>query len=479
MTTRKKILIPTSKSSRALTTGSPTGSHGKNKGSYCQLVNDLDRPQDLYCTECSTLMFDPQQVTCCAKNYCLDCVENITSYQIPCGNCKATSYFHCSNTELKNMVAKMRVHCPNYDKGCLWVGSPRRLMDHLGSSDDANSAARNYCRFTKEAETKYKCPHCSEQIVKSQLQKHIDHTCNLRPHTCKFCNEYKSTFRDVTYNHEKKCNRVPVPCPNQCGETVLKVDLDNHVINDCPKKKIKCDFAPIGCPDILSRFEYSKHSDNAVVYHLHLVARKLKEMEITEAKLKDEVSKLKERNQKLEKNLEELQAKVPAQDEAYSTVPMPHPHNYRLPESAVAEFTIKNISKLKRDNTVWSSPPFYTAQRGHRLYLQVTINGQGQYKGKCISVSIYKSIGEFDDQLPSQFEGTLALHIVDEKHKVPAYRVVTTIENDMNQVYANVMTSSYLDSSPLKAIHDFADHRILSTHVSKDSLVFIVTRVNL
>ena len=47
---------------------------------------------------------------------------------------------------------------------------------------------------------------------------------------------------DVVFQtHETNCNFVGVKCTNKdCTETFLKKDLNNHVNNKCPKRKVEC-----------------------------------------------------------------------------------------------------------------------------------------------------------------------------------------------------------------------------------------------
>ena len=475
----KKVWIPTSTVSSIPASSGQIRTKDKQEGIHCLLEKGVECPLELYCSQCSSLLLDPQQVTCCGNNYCMQCLEEISAYNSPCIQCGAISYFSYGNKSLKSKIESIRVHCPNYDKGCVWIGSLRNVTEHCCLSEITDNSG-NYCRFVREKDAELKCPHCSQSFSStSKLQRHTEIICDLRPFTCQYCNKYSSSFRDVMKNHRSMCTLAPKSCPNKCGECVLQVDLENHMQNDCSKKNIRCEFAPLGCQELIPRSDYLRHSEKGAVHHLNLVVRKLGEMAVTEAKMKEEMAKLKEQCQHLERKVRELEEKSQAEESTYSIVPISHQKYLRAPENVLAEFTMKNVSKLKKENSTWSSPPFYTSQKGHRLYLQVIVNGHGKYKGKYISIFIYRTIGEFDDQLLVPFQGTLALQMISEKQKVPSYRVVISIENDASQVYANVLATSYSDSGSLKAIPDFANLSILSSYLNKDSLVFRVVRLNI
>jgi len=448
----------------------------RSKGIYCLLERELPQPLDLHCSQCSDLLMDPQKVTCCNKNFCLKCVDDTMAYNSPCTKCRAASFVYYSNGELRDKVASLRVHCPNLDSGCKWVGLLSDLLKHQCKEKKKPNASRLGYQPSKEKQSSMKCPHCFQVFtMPAKLQRHVDFICDQRPYTCQYCNDYKSTFKDVMRNHKVKCKHRPTFCPNRCGESILQVDMIHHLQNDCPKAVIKCDFAPLGCKDHMARCEYHNHSNREIIPHLHLVVKKLNEMSAAECQMRSEIDELRENNRKLEAKLQELEEK----DQTYTEMPTTHSKYFSTSETVIAEFTMKNYSKMKRDNSSWSSHPFYTSQKGHKIYLQVLPNGHGNYKGMSISAFFHKTIGEFDDQLPSQFMGTLALQLVCDKRKVPAYRVVISVEGNSSPIYSNMLPSSCTNRGPLKTVPDFIEHSVVSRYLDNDGLVFRVSRLNL
>ena len=60
-------------------------------------------------------------------------------------------------------------------------------------------------------------------------------------------------------NHRPVCKYSPVPCPNNCGEHVVYMDIESHMSNDCPQKVLVCEFKEFGCTAELRRGEMSDH----------------------------------------------------------------------------------------------------------------------------------------------------------------------------------------------------------------------------
>ena len=52
---------------------------------------------------------------------------------------------------------------------------------------------------------------------------------------CEICNDYESTFEEVTTNHKPFCPSRLVPCSNECGVTTKFKDLLKHLAEDCWK----------------------------------------------------------------------------------------------------------------------------------------------------------------------------------------------------------------------------------------------------
>ena len=155
---------------------------------------------------------------------------------------------------------------------------------------------------------------------------------------------------------------------------------------------------------------------------MSMLARGIKEVAKETSKyqieLKAEVSKLKEENKQLRQFIQEhdsgkINRRVPIvlvnrdeNDKALAT------HGSDIDLVTVADITMTGFSKLKRENDVWRSPPFYTKQRGHRMCLEVLANGTHEVRGQYLSVSMYFMRGEFDKEVQWPYRGELMIKLV-------------------------------------------------------------------
>jgi TNF receptor-associated factor 4 len=102
------------------------------------------------------------------------------------------------------------------------------------------------------------CTYCKREFQWQFMPEHEQTECSKRsrPATCKFCNEYESTFEDTAMNHMSICPSRLVECPNDCGEAVQRKELDAHLSDVCSLEVISC-YA--GCDKRLLRRDMPTH----------------------------------------------------------------------------------------------------------------------------------------------------------------------------------------------------------------------------
>lgn len=171
------------------------------------------------CPICFKIVKQPYQVKCCGKNMCKQC---LVSSQPQCPNCSgnADSFF---NKGLLQVLSEMFIHCPNKVKGCNWKGMLHDLDAHL------NIESQQVC---KHAEVK--CKHCLNMYM---LYQKAEHQCSECIVTCLYCKSYTSTFMDVYSNHSHTCEYFLQKCPRNCGMSVERRQLQDHLHTKCPSKK--------------------------------------------------------------------------------------------------------------------------------------------------------------------------------------------------------------------------------------------------
>ena len=55
------------------------------------------------------------------------------------------------------------------------------------------------------------CAFCLDDIQRNGLKEHEEDLCPERPYSCEYCEEYESTYKDLTANHIGK-SALPVQC---------------------------------------------------------------------------------------------------------------------------------------------------------------------------------------------------------------------------------------------------------------------------
>ena len=182
----------------------------------------------LYCRSCHQLLVEAQEMSCCEGMFCLKCIEQWTALEKGhCPGCATTEWrWHPSRT-VERVLKGMYVLCRNQPKGCQWRGELRDLNGHLAKDTG--------CQYAVVC-----CPHsCGTDVMRLSLSDHISTQCSLRPFQCQYC-QTRSTYADIIQNHLPVCPMHPVVCPNICGaEGVVRQGLAAH-LSSCPLQSVEC-----------------------------------------------------------------------------------------------------------------------------------------------------------------------------------------------------------------------------------------------
>ena len=152
----------------------------------------------------------------------------------------------------------------------------------------------------------------SGSSVVTLLATHQNEQCKNRLYSCEFCQDYASTFEDVTETHYLQCGKYPVTCPNDCGTHKMeRQDLESHLRDRCPLTLVDCPFNYAGCETQLPRKDMPEHMKKAVT-HLTLLATVTQRLSIENQKLAQENEQLKrrvlQREDESHKSMEAVQA---------------------------------------------------------------------------------------------------------------------------------------------------------------------------
>ncbi len=336
------------------------------------------------CPVCLQIIREPHQVTCCGKKFCKACIEHIKAIKKPCPTCNEEEFSNFPDKGLKQSLYGLKVHCSHQKDGCEWTGELGKFNEHL-NTDPRQEKQLDGCQFV-EIDCIYNCGNHQQQRY---IQNHLIKDCPKRPFICEHCRDYKSTYDDVTNNHWLVCGSFPVSCPNECGSTLQRQNVEGHVADECPLTTINCDFHHVGCAVTLPRQEMPEHLKENLLTHISLLA-------ISHAKQQDKIIRL-------EAELEPLQQLLETAPLIVNSRPLGPP-----------VFTMTNFQQRKRSNDDRFSPPVYTHHQGYKICLRVNANGSGTSKGTHICVCVHFMRGKFDDSLKWPFRGTISVQLLDQ-----------------------------------------------------------------
>ncbi len=263
-----KIWFSFTKEMAALDPNNKQQADKRKIGFDCEFV---EPPPEKYvqseCPVCLQIIREPHQVTCCGKKFCKACIEHIKVTKNLCPTCNEEEFSNFPDKGVKQLLYDLKVHCSHQKDGCEWTGELRQLDEHLNTDPQPEKQFEG-CQFV-EIYCFYECENYQQRRY---IQTHQNDDCPKRPFGCEHCHDYKSTYDNVTNNHWPVCGSFPVLCPNQCGSTIQRQNLDSHVADECPLTTINCDFHHVGCAVKLPRQDMPEHLRENLLTHISLLA---------------------------------------------------------------------------------------------------------------------------------------------------------------------------------------------------------------
>ena len=170
-----------------------------------------------------------------------------------------------ADKRLRRSLYAFQVRCVHQKSGCEWAGELGELDGHLNLNPELSKQLVG-CGFAAVA-----CTHCCEYFQRRHVHVHETESCPQRPFSCDYCEEYGSVYEDVVNNHWAVCKCYPVPCPNECGVSPERQNVETHVNTVCPLTVVNCDFHYAGCEVQLVRKDMPTHLAESLVTHISLL----------------------------------------------------------------------------------------------------------------------------------------------------------------------------------------------------------------
>ena len=216
-------------------------------------------PEDLLCQKCNYVARELNHTSCCGESFCKDCISPYHQDSEPCPICNETNFNMTPNKRDKKKILLLELNCPMKSCGCEWTGRLEQLEGHM----DVQSGNCLYVDI--------ECPsHCDQRVQKRNIQNHLSRECPLREYTCLHCN-FKASYKVVSEDHLEVCSYLPVQCPNRCGVTCERADLEDHM-KICNKEELECCFSHAGCQGRFLREDEERHMEENTKKHLSLMA---------------------------------------------------------------------------------------------------------------------------------------------------------------------------------------------------------------
>ena len=247
-------------------------------------------PEECPCPVCLEVQVDPHQVTCCGKIFCKSCLDKLIRGRLNCPNCRknisSDRFFPDLNTKRK--INNLQVHCDNRTRGCKWIGCLKDLVAvHIPKCPNHLVPCTNIAENDPFSRLSLNAPECGVSVQRCDLSEHMTQLCKWRKVNCNFCKS-KGTYRFINGGHTDICPDFLVVCSNEgCEMKKKRKDLPEHK-TACPKQIVYCRYSSVGCKARITRENIVSHNQECMEQHLDSAVDKVekafKRIEILEAK---------------------------------------------------------------------------------------------------------------------------------------------------------------------------------------------------
>jgi len=191
------------------------------------LPNCRENIVEFKCPLCEGILYDPL-LDECGHIYCAKCIE--LAVRCPWSQKLFSESKLSPLPVITGILEKQMVYCKNRMKNCNWTGKLVELLDHLivcekqsviCSFDDCNTSVDRELLKRHEEFCEYRiinCPECLIEIPQIKLRDHYD-----------------------------ICPMFKLDCPNLCERKIERINMNNHLENECDNKIIDCIYSDVGC----------------------------------------------------------------------------------------------------------------------------------------------------------------------------------------------------------------------------------------
>lgn len=199
----------------------------------------------------------------CGHVFCSHCYQSLftsdTSLQCPLNN-NNTIYidkvYKCSL--ISNVLNSLMIYCPN---NCEWKGQFSELFAHITQS----------CR-KQIIKCIYSSNGCDVTQTREEIHsKHI-YECIYREIQCRNNCGCKDKILFLNEDaHMKICPNELIHCPQLCGRSIMRKNIDEHYKNECVNTLFPCLYHEFGCEEKVLKSKLNEHLDTAFDEHNNMI----------------------------------------------------------------------------------------------------------------------------------------------------------------------------------------------------------------
>lgn len=270
---------------------------------------------------------------------------------------------------IKRDLNKQKVRC--LIQNCTWIGVFKGYEKH-------------------DAECPYKlvkCPQCSQDVPRGQLEDHETTDCPMRSSSCGACSEIIQTLSNKVQGLNEKVDRMGSNNPGSSNNQVKMLESKTKTLAslcNVYQREIRKN------QETISSLERQRRLDREL---LDAMEKKFRDLERTVS-----MSDI---------NLKEVEHRISSME----NVSYDGRYLWKL-----TDFARKRQDAIEGRTTSLYSEPFYTHKTGYRMCVRLYLNGDGLGKGTHLSLFFVLMRGPCDSLLPWPFRQKVTFKFVDQNH---------------------------------------------------------------
>ena len=359
-------------------------------------------PDRLVCQICHLPSRVPYLSVCCGHNFCKTCLDDYKKATTICTKVCPV----CRDEKFIRVPNKLS----DREIRGLYVmcNNKERGCEWQGELNNVNNHLENSdgCQFED-----VKCLNeCGEVLQRQHLTNHIENECPRRKVDCQYCH-IAGEHQFIEGDHEEQCPKLPLPCPNKCEvENVPREDMEVHR-KECPFEMVQCEYHNVGCGEVIVRKKRKKHEEEKMEEHLLMTKVKLAKTEeklmITESRL----GRLEVMIHRLINTTGHSNMLIDSTERSVHLTTMA-----TSGEAVICPVVMKmsQFAEFKENGVNWTSDPFYSHNRGYKMCLRVAAAGDYDGKGTHLSVFLFLMKGPHDEELTWPLRGNFEFKLLNQ-----------------------------------------------------------------